>query len=266
MTEWTKLNAAITEWFTVVQQKLSTNEQKPLEIKQKSDRTDLVTNVDQEIEAYFVKQIKTTFPNSKILGEEGDKDQGLTTYSGLVWVIDPIDGTMNYIKQGDHFASMLAVYENGHEKLGYILDVTANKLYWGGPECGVYCNAEKLTPPADLPLSEGLLDISGRMLVEDYCHVKKAVKASLGIRVYGSAGIGFIHVLTGKTLGYLSHLHPWDYAAGKILAHVQGLVVETIDGRPFDMLSSNDVLVATKNAEKDILKQLDRPNVWNCGD
>lgn len=97
-----------------------------------------MTNIDKQVEKYLVTQIKQTFPGSRVLGEEGDRDQDLATYQGLVWIIDPLDGTLNFVKQKDHFASMLAVYENGHEKLGYILDVINDKLYWGGPESGVF--------------------------------------------------------------------------------------------------------------------------------
>ena len=70
--------------------------------------------------------------------------------------------------------------------------------------------------------------------------------------MYGSAGIEFIHVLNGETLGYVSKLHAWDYAAGKILAETLDLTVEAIDGTDINVLSSKVVLVATKNAQKQI--------------
>ncbi len=106
----------------------------------------------------------------------------------------------------------------------------------------------------DLFLDQGLLDVSGRMLIRNYRNVAQVAEKSMGVRVYGSAGIGFIHVLTGKTVGYCSHLHPWDHAAGKILAKAHGLSVKSIDDNELDVLSSNDVLVATKNAKNDIIK------------
>ena len=161
---------------------------------------------------------------------------------------------MNFVKQHDHFASMIAVCENGIEKLGYILDVTEDELYWGGPECGVFCNDQKVAPPKNLPLEEGLFGVGGKMLLSNYRNVQSAAKKSLGVRIYGSSGIEFIHVLTGKNVSYLSHLRPWDYAAGKILAETLGLVVKTIDEESLDMLSSSDVLVATKNAHQGIIK------------
>ncbi len=129
-----------------------------------------------------------------------------------------------------------------------------DKLYWGGPESGVFCNTARLPKVPDLFLDQGLLDVSGRMLIRNYRNVAQVAEKSMGVRVYGSAGIGFIHVLTGKTVGYCSHLHPWDHAAGKILAKAHGLSVKSIDDNELDVLSSNDVLVATKNAKNDIIK------------
>ena len=253
---WKQINEHVQVWLREVSRQLLLGKKQELQVATKSERTDLVTNIDKQVEKYLVAKIRATFPTSKILGEEGTKDKDLASSQGLLWIIDPLDGTMNYVKQRDCFASMIAVYENGHEKLGYILDVTAQKLYWGGPECGIFCNDERLPKVADLSLAQGLIDVSGRMLMNNYHNVCKMAQTSMGIRVYGSAGISFIHVLTGKTVAYFSHLHPWDYAAGKILAHAQGLSVKGIDDSKFDMLSSDDVLVATKNAEEDILKLL----------
>ena len=72
--------------------------------------------------------------------------------------------------------------------------------------------------------------------------------------MYGCAGLEFINVLTGRCICYASALRPWDLAAGKILAETLDLVVETIDVKETNMLSSKVVLVTTKNAEKDITK------------
>ena len=247
VTDWQQINASVQTWFKEVRCQLLAGCETKLQVAKKSGRTDLVTNIDKQVEKYLVTQIKQTFPGSRVLGEEGDRDQDLATYQGLVWIIDPLDGTLN-------FASMLAVYENGHEKLGYILDVINDKLYWGGPESGVFCNTARLPKVPDLFLDQGLLDVSGRMLIRNYRNVAQVAEKSMGVRVYGSAGIGFIHVLTGKTVGYCSHLHPWDHAAGKILAKAHGLSVKSIDDNELDVLSSNDVLVATKNAKNDIIK------------
>ena len=76
---------------------------------------------------------------------------------------------------------------------------------------------------------------------------------SLGMRIYGSAGIDIISVLRGELVGYISYLKPWDFGAGRILCETAGLKMTTIDGQRLDVLSSTPVLLATRNAHQDIL-------------
>ena len=96
------------------------------------------------------------------------------------------------------------------------------------------------------------------MLLNNYCNLQEVARNAAGTRIYGSAGIEYIHVLTGKCIAYVSHLRPWDYAPGQILAQSIGLVVKTIDGKAVNMLSSTDVLVATKNAQQEIAAIIER--------
>ncbi|MCZ2490786.1 fructose 1,6-bisphosphatase [Dellaglioa algida] len=227
----------------------------PLSVETKSSRVDLVTNMDKQTEKFLVNKIREFDPNAKILGEEGFGDD-IANLDGTVWIVDPIDGTMNFVKQKDHFAIMIGIYENGIGKLGFIMDVMNDVLYSGGPDNGVFANENKLEKPENTSLKDGLLGCSSPMLMMDYNHLQTIVKHSSGARVYGSAGIEFIHILRGQEIGYISHLKPWDFAAGKILAEALGITVKTIDGSELDMLQSANVLIATENAQEDILKLL----------
>lgn len=251
MTDWQLIDREVKSWLKEARQQIMLQMQQDFKVTTKTSCTDLVTAVDVSIEQFYTKQIKHCFPTAEILGEECQQ-ACLKTKQGLLWIIDPIDGTMNFVKQGKDFASMLAVYEDGQPKLGYILDVVADKLYWGGPECGVFCNEKQLKTPPNQTLAAGLVGISCPMLLNNYKNLVEVAKQSSGVRIYGSAGIQYIHVLTGKCVAYVSHLCPWDFAAGKILAQTLGLDVKTIDGKAIDMLSSTDVLVATKNAQRKI--------------
>ncbi|WP_282708913.1 inositol monophosphatase family protein [Ligilactobacillus sp. Marseille-Q7487] len=251
MTDWQEINTHVQQWLQTVKKQIKASLQSDITVQTKTSRTDLVTNVDCLVEQYYTKQILKTFPQSQILGEES-KHAEICWQKGLLWIIDPIDGTMNFVKQQANFTTMLAIYEDGQPKLAYILDVMQDKLYWGGPKCGVYCNDERLKAPADLHLKDGLVGISCPMLLNNYCNLQEVARNAAGTRIYGSAGIEYIHVLTGKCIAYVSHLRPWDYAPGQILAQSIGLVVKTIDGKAVNMLSSTDVLVATKNAQQEI--------------
>jgi myo-inositol-1(or 4)-monophosphatase len=223
-----------------------------LTVAEKTSRRDLVTNVDHSNEDFLVGQIRALDPVAKILAEEGTGDQ-VTDMTGHVWIVDPIDGTMNFVHQRNHFAMMVGLYVDGKPTLGYIFDVMANKLYAGGPEVGVTLNGQLLAAPADVDLSAGLFGASAPLLIQDRFNMQTVIAQSLGARIMGSAGIQISQVLAGELVGYLSYLRPWDFAAGRVLAESLGLVVSRVDGSPVNMLSSGAVLIATKRAQRSIL-------------
>lgn len=223
-----------------------------LTVAEKTSRRDLVTNVDHSNEDFLVRQIRALDPVAKILAEEGTGDQ-VTDMNGHVWIVDPIDGTMNFVHQRNHFAMMVGLYVDGKPTLGYIFDVMANKLYAGGPEVGVTLNGELLAAPADVDLSAGLFGASAPLLIQDRFNMQTIIAKSLGPRIMGSAGIQISQVLAGELVGYLSYLRPWDFAAGRVLAESLGLVVSRVDGNPVNMLSSGAVVIATKRAQRSIL-------------
>ena len=249
--EWQVIDEKIKRWMFEAREMILASFDTKLDINTKSNRNDLVTNMDKKIEKFYIDHIHESFPDAKIMGEESEKD-ALQDADGLFFVIDPIDGTMNFVKQQDNFASMIAVYQNHQPILGYILDIRNNKLYWGGKSIGAYCNFKRLKAPQDLTLRDGLLGAGLPMILNDEYHFQEIAREASGVRMYGSAGIEFINVLTGKTLGYVSRLHAWDYAAGKILAEELGLVVQAIDGTDIDVLSSKVVLVSTRSANEKI--------------
>ena len=223
-----------------------------LTVAEKTSRRDLVTNVDHSNEDFLVRQIRALDPVAKILAEEGTGDQ-VTDMNGHVWIVDPIDGTMNFVHQRNHFAMMVGLYVDGKPTLGYIFDVMANKLYAGGPEVGVTLNGELLAAPADVDLSAGLFGASAPLLIQDRFNMQTIIAKSLGPRIMGSAGIQISQVIAGELVGYLSYLRPWDFAAGRVLAESLGLVVSRVDGNPVNMLSSGAVLIATNRAQRSIL-------------
>lgn len=93
--------------------------EKALIIETKSNAADLVTNMDREIEQFLIGKIKETFPNHNILGEEGYGDE-ITSSDGVVWLIDPIDGTMNFVHQKEILRFQLGFMRTVSERLTYI--------------------------------------------------------------------------------------------------------------------------------------------------
>lgn len=252
--DWQQLNTDVIALLKEARQNVLQKMRNPLTVAEKTNRKDLVTNVDKANEQFLIAGIRRLDPTAQVLGEEGFGDH-LTSLQGRVWIVDPIDGTMNFVKQQDNFAIMIGIYQDGVGQLGYIFDVMNNVLYHGGPQLGgVWANERPVSAPADIALADGLIGASGPLVIHDVAHMQKIVHDSAGMRISGSAGIEMLNIMKGETLGYISHLKPWDIAAGQVLMNTLGVQVSTIDGQPLDMLSSNLVLVATKKAQRDILQ------------
>ncbi|WCG34655.1 inositol monophosphatase family protein [Companilactobacillus farciminis] len=250
-----KIDAFLVELLTQVGENLREDSIKKMSVGTKKNRNDLVTNFDKKTEKFINTRIKEAYPEATIVSEEGYGDL-VKDMSGLVFFVDPIDGTMNFVKRGDDFASMIGVYIDGEPLIGAIIDVTDNEIYHGGKEIGLFIDQKPIDIPKNLPLIEGLVDISAPMALANKFDVQEVVKKSSGLRVYGSAGIIFGHLLTGKEVMYMSYLAPWDLAAGRVLCEAAGMSVVSIDDSPINMLESQVVIVGTQKVASEALKTL----------
>src|SRR5699024_6021018 len=104
---------------------------------------DLVTQMDREVEIFFATKIKQFYPEHAMLGEDGYSDY-LTETRGTIWIIDPIDGTMNFVNQKKHFAIAVGMYYNRSDEIGMVYDVMNNQLYSGLLDGGAYRYDQRL--------------------------------------------------------------------------------------------------------------------------
>ncbi|MBV7390282.1 inositol monophosphatase family protein [Enterococcus alishanensis] len=208
----------IIQWIYQAAEKIKAALNDELVIDEKNGRTDLVTNVDKETQDFLVDKIRTYDPDAHILGEENGQDQ-TDISNGRVFVIDPIDGTMNFVLQKENFCIMIAVFEEGIGQLGFIYDVMRDDLFWGGPKLGkVFHNRKELPKPANTKLADGLIGMGVSLVTgENKFHTKEIGREAMGVRILGCAGLDFIAILKGTQNGYISRLSPWDYAAGIVM-------------------------------------------------
>lgn len=247
----------IKEWLNEAAGYIQVSLTNKLTVSQKSNRTDLVTNIDEETQAFFINKINQHYPNDRILAEEKGFDT-IDSLKGRVWIIDPIDGTMNFVMEQENFCIMIAVYEEGIGQLGFIYDVMKDELYWGGKNQGVFLNEQRLIPPKDVALSEGLLGMNAYMYGKNIYAAGEIGHASMGIRVSGCAGIELIAMLKGSHIGYISNLSPWDYAAGLVLLDEFGYQYSNIEGKPLLFAKREYFLAATPTAYTQILNDFIR--------
>ena len=131
------------QWVKEAGTKIRASFETKLNIETKTNANDLVTNMDKDTEKYFVNQIKKTFPEHRIFGEEG-MGNNIKDLKGIVWIIDPIDGTVNFIHQQRNFAISLAIYEDGIGKIGMIYDVVHDELYHAIKGEGAYLKRDQV--------------------------------------------------------------------------------------------------------------------------
>lgn len=219
-----------------------------LEIKTKSNPNDLVTNIDRETELFLINKIKSSYPSHRILGEEGMGEK-VESLEGIVWIIDPIDGTMNFVKQHRHFMISIGIFENGEGKLGYIYDVMREDLFYAIEGEGAWYNDAPLRKLEPLKIEEAVIGINANWVTPNpkinHEKIIELVRMVRGTRSYGSAAMEIAFVVSGKLDAYISmRLAPWDIGGGTIIAKEVGAIATNLDGQSFDFLSTDTFLIA----------------------
>lgn len=221
-----------------------------LEIDFKENASDLVTDMDKQIEQFFIRKINETFPTHRILGEEGHGDD-VQSLEGTVWIIDPIDGTMNFVHMQRHFAISVGIYHEGIGEIGFIYDVVLDELYYALKGKGAFMNGQPLEKLQEIDRREAVIGINAGWLIEekriDPTILPALIRSVRGTRSIGSAAIELAYVASGRIDGYISlRLSPWDFAAGKVIIEEVGGMVTTIYGEPLGMLNKQSPIFAAK--------------------
>lgn len=254
---WNEISMLAKAWVKEAGTEIKRSFSNQLDIKFKTDPSDLVTNMDKEIEHFFISKIKSHFPDHKVLGEEGQGDE-ISTLSGVVWILDPIDGTMNFVHMQRNFAISLGIYHNGVGMIGIIYDVVQDEMYYAVKEQGAYLNGEKLEELKQVEVGEAVLGMNASWVLNEsewnLNPLPGLIKDLRGTRSYGSAAIEMAYVAANRTDGYLTlRLSPWDFAAGKIIIEEVGGKVTTVKGKVVNMLTENTVFVAKPGLHESIL-------------
>ncbi|MFS0861331.1 inositol monophosphatase family protein [Fredinandcohnia sp. 179-A 10B2 NHS] len=256
MSNWDEIDQKAKKWIKEAGERIRNSFKMELIIETKSNPDDLVTNIDKETERFFIENINNTFPGHQILGEEGFGDN-IESLKGIVWIIDPIDGTMNFVHQQRNFAISVAVYEDGVGQIGIIYDVVHDELYHAIKGKGAYFNSTKIEPLKDVTLNQSIVGINATWITENKRIDPKIlipiVNAARGTRSYGSAALEMAYVVTGRINAYITmRLSPWDFAAGAILITEVGGIVTTLEGEPLHLLKENSVICANANIHNEI--------------
>ncbi|WP_426663038.1 inositol monophosphatase family protein [Rhodanobacter aciditrophus] len=187
-------------------------------------RMDFASEVDKLAEAEIVKELRRAYPDHAIVGEEGSA----IGRGPLTWVIDPLDGTHNYLRGIPHFSVSIAMLDKGVPVYGVVFDPLRNELFTASKGDGAYLNDRRIR----VSKRENL---GGAMIATGFPYRQRAhldaqlamTRALLGqaedIRRSGSAALDLAYTAAGRYDGYFEiGLKPWDLAAGVLLVHEAG--------------------------------------------
>ncbi|OIJ13301.1 inositol monophosphatase [Anaerobacillus alkalilacustris] len=225
--------------------------EKELIVEFKSNPNDLVTEMDRKVEGFFEEAIKKAFPDHLVLGEEGTGKE-IKTLDGIVWIIDPIDGTTNFVHQQRHFAISVGIYENGIGKVGIIYDVMADEFFYAKQGQGAYLNGVKLPELQETSVQKSLIAVNPGWLLKEEA-LMKLVKDCRGARSIGAAAIELTAVAANRMDAYISlRLSPWDFAGGLIILEEVGAKVTTLEGKKLNLLEGSSIFVAKNRLFEEI--------------
>jgi len=215
---------------------------------------DPVSEIDKKVEALIVSGLRRAFPRYSILAEEGSTvDQGSTSR----WIIDPLDGTTNYLHSYPFVSISIGLEKDGQLVMGVVYNPILDELYVAEDGGGATLNGIPINVSTSPQLGGAVL-ASGfpydAWTVEENNSREWAafVKRCMSLRCDGSAALDMCHVACGRVDGYWEKgLFPWDIAAGAIIAKEAGAWVGDYSGG-MDFLSKGEVVVANLNLARQI--------------
>jgi myo-inositol-1(or 4)-monophosphatase len=219
---------------------------KPLSYHMKTQR-DIQAEADLESEKAIKSRIKAAFPSHAVLAEESGKEGGDSEY---LWVVDPLDGTINYARGIEEYAVSIALVQNGKIVLGVIYQPALDKMMVAEASKGAYLNDKELKLSGESELSHCLAatDTTSKLELrrrnfEILINVAGAVRH---VRIFGSTALHLARIAQGQLDFYFkTHINYWDAAAGALILQEAGGIITDLDGQPLTS-ASKDILAGTR--------------------
>lgn len=221
-------------------------------------RSDFVTEVDHAAEAAIIDTLKAAYPQHAILAEESGASEthGEAEY---VWIIDPLDGTTNFIHGFPQYAVSIALQHRGQLTQAVVYDPTRNELFTASRGRGAFLNDRRIRVSRRSHLRDCLIGTGFpfRQLehLEAYLRIfKRVTEESAGVRRPGAAALDLAYVAAGRLDGFWEFgLSPWDMAAGALLILEAGGFVADFDGAP-NFLSNGHIVCGNPKVFAQLLK------------
>ena len=204
---------------------------------------DFVTNADLKAEKIIIKELKKAKPNYSIISEEDGSEKNKDKKN--TWIIDPIDGTVNFLHGIPHFAISIALKSNNEIVSGLIFDPIKNEMFYAEKNNGAFFNNQRIRVSKKNQIDDCLFVTGGKMKEEP----------NLPYRKSGCAALDMAYVASGRYDGYFQHnLNLWDIAAGIVLVKEAGGIVNKID---LSINKNIKIIASSTDINPKLLEKLD---------
>lgn len=196
----------------------------------KSSATDPVSDADRAAEALMVEMLSAERPDDGLLGEEGASRD---SQSGITWVIDPLDGTVNYLYELDNFSVSIAAEDPDGGLVGVVFDPVMDRIYTASRGGGAFAGQRRLRVNDPVPLHSAMLSTgfgySAERRALQGAVIARVLPQIRDIRRFGSAALNLCQVAGGQVDAYYEEgVQHWDVAAGRLMAVEAGALMTTI--------------------------------------
>jgi myo-inositol-1(or 4)-monophosphatase len=228
----------------------------PIDVSEKS-RHDFVTAADIAVERAVAAEILRSHPGHRILGEE--EAHADLSLPGPVWIVDPLDGTTNFIHGYPVFAVSVGCAESGRVLAGAVFDPSRNELFVGARGHGAEVNGRRLCVSARRTIHDALIGTGFpfRQLerVDAYlATLRDVIEVTAGVRRPGSASLDLCAVAAGRYDGFWEQgLKPWDMAAASVMIEEAGGTVTDFHGDGAGWLEGGDVVTGAPGVHEELL-------------
>ena len=226
---------------------------------EKGGAADLVTEYDVAVENFLKEKLLSLVPGSIFFGEEEAENSDPT--QGWAFIVDPIDGTTNFVRGLKQSAISVALAHDGAVEYGVVYDPYKNEMFSARRGGGAFLNGQPIHV-SQRPLEQGIFGLGTAIYRRQYLEPTMRVatqlfKRSCDFRRLGAAALDLCNVACGRTDVFFEYsLCPWDHAAGDLIITEAGGHICTLEGKPMDLKDRCSVW-ASNQVNKDVLKELD---------
>ncbi|XP_061694871.1 inositol monophosphatase 1 [Syngnathoides biaculeatus] len=232
----------------------------------KSSSVDLVTQTDQKVEELIIQSVKEKFPSHCFIGEESVAAGEVCVLTDApTWIIDPIDGTTNFVHTFPFVAVSIGFSVNKQVEFGVVYSCFHDQMYTARRGRGAFCNGEPLQVSQQRDIQQAIIatefgcNRDPETVDKIFSSLKRVVTIPVhGVRGAGSAAINMCMVASGCVEAYYEiGIHVWDVAAGSLVVAEAGGVLMDVEGGPMDLMSRRVLAANNRSVAERLVKEID---------